>query len=96
MSWSSASLSAGVHVGMLNFWRIRMIHGRDCLCDPGYMAQTVGVVVNASDRARLEAVAADRNQLAKHQKRAWIVLASSDGGPVQQVATRVGVSRPMV
>ena len=60
------------------------------------MAQTACVIVSASDRQRLEAIAADRNQLQKHAERARIVLASTECDPVQRVAARLGVSRPMV
>ena len=60
------------------------------------MAQTVCVLLSASDRKRLEAVASDRNQPGKYIERARVVLASANGRPVQQVATEVDVSRPMV
>ena len=60
------------------------------------MAQTACVIVSALDRDRLEAIAADRNRPAKHVERARVVLASADGDPVQRIAGRVGVSRPMV
>ena len=60
------------------------------------MAQTVCVIVSASDRERLEAIASDRNALQKHAERARVVLASAAGGPVQRVAARLDVSRPMV
>ena len=60
------------------------------------MAQTVCVMVNGSEKARLEAIVADRNRLQKHVERARVVLASAQGQPVQRVATLVGVSRPMV
>jgi hypothetical protein len=60
------------------------------------MAQTACVIVSGGDRDRLEAIAADRNRPAKHVERARVVLASAHGGPVQQIAARVGVSRPMV
>ncbi len=60
------------------------------------MAQTVCVIVSAPDRKRLEAVATDRNRQRKQVERAQVVLASAQGGPVQQVAAAVGVSRPMV
>jgi transposase len=60
------------------------------------MAQTACVIVSGGDRDRLEAIAADRNRPAKHVERARVVLASAQGGPVQQIAARVGVSRPMV
>jgi transposase len=45
---------------------------------------------------RLEAIASDRNQPRKHVERARVVLSSANGRPVQQVATEVDVSRPMV
>ncbi len=60
------------------------------------MAQTVCVIVSASDKERLEAIVADRNRPQKHVERARVVLASAGGGPVQRVAARLGVSRPMV
>jgi len=60
------------------------------------MAQTVCVVVNASDRHRLEAIIEDRNRPRKHVERALIVLASAERRPVQQIAETVGISRPMV
>jgi transposase len=49
-----------------------------------------------SDRARLEAVAADRNRQRKHVERAEVVLASAGHGTVKAIAEQVGVSRPMV
>ena len=60
------------------------------------MAQTVCVIVSASDKERLEAIVADRNWPQKHVERARVVLASAGGGPVQRVAALLGVSRPMV
>ena len=42
-------------------------------------AQTVCVMVNGSERARLEAIVADRNRLQKHVERARVVLASAQG-----------------
>src|SRR5690349_12166339 len=60
------------------------------------MAQTVCVIVSASDRVRLEAIAADRNRAQKHAKRAGVVLASVEGSPVQHIAAQLGISRPMV
>jgi transposase len=60
------------------------------------MAQTVCVIVSASDRKRLETVASDRNGQRKHGERAQVVLASAAGGPVQQVAAETKVSRPTV
>jgi transposase len=60
------------------------------------MSQTVCVILSTSDRKRLEAIRLDRNRQRKHVERARVVLVSAEGGPVQQVAALVGVSRPMV
>ena len=38
----------------------------------------------------------DRNRQRKHVERAQVILASIGGGPVQRIATQVGISRPMV
>jgi transposase len=53
-------------------------------------------MVSAADRKRLEAITSDRNRQRKHVERARVILASVGDGPVQPIATRVGVSRPMV
>lgn len=60
------------------------------------MAQTVCVLVSTLDRRRLEMITTDRNRQRKHIERAQVILASAGGGPVQQIATQVGISRPMV
>jgi transposase len=60
------------------------------------MGQTVCVIVSASDRERLEAIAADRNRPQKHAERARSVLVSAAGEPVKRVAALLGISRPMV
>ena len=60
------------------------------------MAQSVCVLLSASDRKCLEAIASDRNQPRKFIERVQVVLASANGRPVQQVATETDVSRPMV
>ncbi len=60
------------------------------------MAETVCVMVNWSEKARLEAIVADRNRLQKHAERARVVLALAQGQPVQRVAALLGVSRSMV
>jgi transposase-like protein len=60
------------------------------------MAQDVCPVVSGEDRARLEALVADRNQALKHVQRAWIVLYSADPLPVAEVARRIGLGRPAV
>jgi transposase len=60
------------------------------------MAQNVSVIVRDDDRARLEAIVADRNQSHKHVQRIKIVLLSVERMAVAEVARRVGVSRPAV
>lgn len=60
------------------------------------MAQTICVLVSAPDRARLEAIVANRKALHKHVQRARLILESAAQAPVQRIASRVGVSRPMV
>ena len=60
------------------------------------MAQTVGVLLCGDDRARLEAIVADRNRRHKHVQRARIVLLSADRWSVAAIADVVGLSRPSV
>src|SRR4051812_26429409 len=60
------------------------------------MAQSVSLVVSAGDRARLEAIVADRNRPQKHVARARLVLLSADRLDVATVARRAGISRPAV
>src|SRR5689334_11630270 len=60
------------------------------------MAQSVWLVVSAGDRARLEAIVADRNRPQKHVARARLVLLSADRLDVATVARRAGISRPAV
>jgi hypothetical protein len=60
------------------------------------MAQTACVILSLLDRQMLEAIVADRNRPQKHVERARVVLAAAARDPVQQVAARLGVSRPMV
>jgi transposase len=60
------------------------------------MAQIVCPVVSAEDRARLEAIVADRNRAQKHVARAQIILGSADRGSVAEVGRRAGVGRPAV
>jgi DDE superfamily endonuclease/homeodomain-containing protein len=77
-------------------WRIQRIHadlsGRYTLA----MAQSVCLVVPADDRARLEAIVADRNRPQKHVARARLVLLSADRLDVAAIARRAGISRPAV
>jgi hypothetical protein len=58
------------------------------------MAQIVCPLVSAEDRARLEALVADRNRAQKHVLRARLILASADRLNVAEVARRAGVGRP--
>ena len=60
------------------------------------MAQIVCPLVSAEDRARLEAIVADRNRAQKHVARARIILASAERLPVAAVAKRAAVGRPAV
>ena len=60
------------------------------------MAQTVSILLQADDGARLAAVVGDRNRPQKHVLRARIVLLSADKLPVIDIARQAGVSRPAV
>ena len=60
------------------------------------MAQSVCPLVSAADRARLEAIVADRNRAQKHGARARIILHSAERLPVAEVGQRAGVGRPAV
>jgi hypothetical protein len=53
-------------------------------------------LVSAEDRARLEAIVADRNRAQKHVIRARIVLHSAARLAVADVTRRAGVGRPAV
>ena len=54
------------------------------------------IKVTAADRARLEAMVADRNRPQTHVWRARIILASADGCGTAAVMRRAGVSKPSV
>ncbi len=60
------------------------------------MGQTVCILLGAEDRARLVAVAGDRNRSQKHAQRANIVLLSAERLLVLEVARRTDASRPAV
>jgi transposase len=60
------------------------------------MAQDLCLLVSAEDRARLEAIVADRNRARKHVTRARIVLGAADRLTVAETARRAGVGRPAV
>src|SRR5918994_2423196 len=66
------------------------------MCHAGRMAQTVCPLVSVEDRARLEAIVADRNRAQKHVARARILLGSAARLSVAQVAKRAAVGRPAV
>jgi hypothetical protein len=77
-------------------WRIQEIHKSKWMCDGGRMAQTVCPLVSADDRARLEAIVADRNRAQKHVARARIILGSADRLNVAAVAKGARIGRPAV
>ena len=52
--------------------------------------------VCVADRARLEAVVADRNSPQKHVWRAGIILATADGAGTVEIMRRTGKSKPCV
>jgi len=58
------------------------------------MREGITVEVSAADRARLEAVVADRNSPQKHVWRAGIILATADGAGTVEIMRRTGKSKP--
>ena len=60
------------------------------------MAQTACPLVSAEDRARLEAIVADRNRAQKHAARARIILGSAERLSVAEVAKGARIGRPAV
>jgi transposase len=60
------------------------------------MREGISVEVSAADRARLEAVVADRNSPQKHVWRARIILATADGCGTAEIMRRAGKSKPCV
>ena len=60
------------------------------------MREGIEIELTAKDRARLEAVVADRNSPQKHVWRARIVLATADGLGTNEIVRRTGVSKPCV
>jgi transposase len=60
------------------------------------MREGTGIEVSAADRARLEAVVADRNSRQKWVWRAQIILATADGLGTNAIMRRAGVSKPCV
>jgi transposase len=60
------------------------------------MRKGIEIDVSAADRARLEAIVADRNSPQKHVWRARIILATADGCGTAAIMRRAGVSKPSV
>src|SRR6266436_2079196 len=60
------------------------------------MRAGITVEVNSGDRARLEAIVADRNSLQKHVWRARIVLMTADGIGTNAIMRRTGKSKVTV
>jgi transposase len=60
------------------------------------MREGITVEVNAADRARLEAIASDRNSRQKHVWRARIVLLTADGLGTNEIMHRTGISKATV
>src|ERR687898_29115 len=60
------------------------------------MRKGIEIEVSAADRARLEAIVADRNSPQKHVWRAGIILATGDGCGTAEVMRRAGVAKPSV
>jgi transposase len=60
------------------------------------MREGITVEVSAADRARLEAVVADRNSPQKHVWRAMIILSTAEGLGTNAIMRRAGVSKRCV
>jgi transposase len=60
------------------------------------MRKGIEIEVSAAERARLEAIVADRNSPQKHVWRAQIILATADGCGTAAVMRRAGVAKPSV
>lgn len=60
------------------------------------MRKGIEIEVTAADRARLEAIVADRNSPQKHVWRARIIVATADGCGTAEIMRRAGVSKPCV
>jgi hypothetical protein len=60
------------------------------------MRTGIEIEVAAGDRARLEAIVADRNRRQKHVERARIVLLSADGAGTLSVMRQVGCAKATV
>jgi len=60
------------------------------------MRQGITVEVNSADRARLQAIVADRNSAQKHVWRARIVLMTADGVGTTTIMRQTGKSKVTV
>lgn len=77
-------------------WRNRKIPFARSPWHARSMRQGIVVEISAADRARLEAVVADRNSRQKHVWRARIVLATADRHGTAEIMRRSGKSKPCV
>ena len=66
------------------------------VCYGGGMRKGIEIEVAAGDRARLEAIVADRNRRQKHVERARIVLLSADGVGTLSIMRQVGCAKATV
>ena len=66
------------------------------LCESRWMRKGITIEVSPADRARLEALVADRNSPQKHVWRAGIILATADGCGTAEIMRRTGKSKPCV
>src|SRR5918995_6623476 len=60
------------------------------------MRKGIEIGVSGADRARLEAIVADRNSPQKHVWRARIILATADGCGTAAIMRQAGVAKPSV
>jgi len=60
------------------------------------MRGNLGLFVSSADRARLAAIAADRNSRQKHAQRAQVVLLTGDRVGTNEIMRRTGLAKPSV
>src|SRR5215204_4607820 len=60
------------------------------------MRAGIEITVRPEDRARLQAIARDRNAAQKHVARAKVILATAEGCGTMAVMSRSGLSKPAV
>ena len=66
------------------------------MCESTGMRTGIAFEFSVADRARLEAVVADRNSPQRHAWRAGIILATADGAGTVEITRRAGKSKPCV